>query len=184
MPSARPSQFVSGAYPPQSAGLRAASGTRPRTDRRRQQRHPAKPGPLSAEKRDEVVAKTIELMDSKTPAEIAIAVGVSTEARPVREVIKEARSALQRRAAFYVEQHAAATRVASSQGDAKPSQWALERIAEGGDRIVDEPKAAPPAAPPQFNVGFVIGGIPMESRKVTASELPVLDATVQPLDMP
>lgn len=139
---------------------------------------------MSEAKRAEVVATAIALMDSQTPAQIAVLTGTSTTGRAVREIIKEARATLQRRAVFYLDLHAQAATVAAEQGDAKPAQWALERIAEEGDRVVDEPKSAPAAAPPQFNLGFVIGGIPMPSRQLTAGDLPVLDASAQPVDMP
>jgi hypothetical protein len=45
-------------------------------------------------------------------------------------------------------------------GDAKPAQWALERIHEDGDRVIDPPKAEETKAPATFNIGFKIGGLP------------------------
>src|SRR4029077_18155779 len=95
----------------------------------------------------------------------------------------EARTTLQRRARYYLDLHAQAAAMAACEGDAKPAQWALERIAEEGDRVVDEPKSAAPAAPPQFNLGFVIGGMPMpaQPKQLTAADLPMLVTTTPQL---
>lgn len=145
--------------PPASAGLRAPSDKRGRSDR--DPDHPAKSGPLSEEARARVVDLTLRMMDKLTPREIAVAAGVSAEAGPVKAVIKAARKSLAERAEFYVEAHAIATVQAALDGDAKPAQWALEHITEHGERIVDPAESEKPAAPPTFNIGFQLGGVPV-----------------------
>ena len=57
-----------------------------------------------------------------------------------------AQERIKRKANFYLAQHALATKIAAKQGDAKPAQWALERIGvveppepkggEGGPRVI------------------------------------------------
>lgn len=183
MPSARASQFVStetliaegdtGHYgpqtgpdvrsrPPASTGLRAPSDKLDRSDSWDRQRHPGEPGALSEEARDRVVDLTLRMMDKLTPKQIAVEAGTSTNGRVIRETIKAARKSLAERAEFYVEAHAIATMQAALEGDAKPAQWALEHIGEGGDRIVDAPKKEEQAGAPTFNIGFSIGGVPMQ----------------------
>jgi hypothetical protein len=178
MPSARVSRFVdtqvlldeadsvdsgvgdtSRAMPPASTGLRAPSDRLARTDR--DPDNPAKSGPLTDEARQRVVDLTLRMMDKLTPRQIATAAGVSAEAGPVKAVIKAARRSLAERAEFYVEAHAIATMQAALDGDAKPAQWALERITEQGERIVDPAESEKPAAPPTFNIGFSLGGVPV-----------------------
>ncbi len=166
MPSTRVSNFdepgiitdPSRQRPPQSEGLMAPSDVLERADKRRRERHPAKPGPMDEEKADATVALTMRLMDSLSMSDIATKAGVGVGA--VSEVIKGARLTLQQRAKFYVEAHAVATIAAAAEGNAKPAQWALERIAEGDDRIIDQPKADAATAPATFNIGFKIGGLP------------------------
>lgn len=184
MPSARASRFVdtetlmaqadrgdsiqqtgpdSRSTPPASGGLRAPADKLDRTDRRDRRNHPAEPGPLTDEARDRVVDLTLRMMNKLTPKQIAIEAGVSTDATVVKSIIKTARRSLVDRAEFYVEAHAIATLQAALEGDAKPAQWALERIAEQGERIVDAPEAEKPQVAPTFNIGFQIGGVPVKS---------------------
>jgi hypothetical protein len=175
MPRARSSQFAEGetsrALPPASDGLRAPAGVSSSVSAA-QRRHPGKPGRLTENERDSVVDTTMALMDKLTATEIAAKAGTSRDGRTVRSIIKAARTALQQRAEFYVEAHAAATVVAAAQGDAKPAQWALERIAEGEDRIVDRDKNEGPSAP-TFNIGFNMGGVP---KQLAPAPVEVLDA--------
>ncbi len=162
-------------WPPASEGLRAPSSVTDRLEKRRRANHPATDGRMPDEKRDEVVALTMRLMDKLDATSIAIKAGVSADAGVVRQTIKAARTALQSRAEFYVEAHALATIAAAADGDAKPAQWALERIAEGEDRVVDPVKAEQAPAAPTFNMGFVLGGVPMP---VVALPPAVLDGEV------
>ena len=99
--------------------------------------------------------------ETATPAEIAKKVGVSTSGRTVREAIKVARQALAGAAETYVELHMLATEVAALKGDASPAQWALERIAEGGARVVDAPKTGPTGL--GLRIGIAVGGVPQRS---------------------
>lgn len=197
MPSARPSQFTDPAAlsrdedgarvfdpptglttrdtPPASPGLRAPAAVAPRVEQQRAAVHPAKRGRKSDEDREVFVSEVVELMDSLTASEIAIQTGAGSDGRSVREVIRSAKSALQSRAEFYVKAHALATIRAAAEGDAKPAQWALEHISEGADRVVEPEAVAPPAAPPTFQVGFILGGIPQPAIPVQA-----IDVTPKP----
>ena len=115
-----------------------------------------------------------------TPVEIAKAVGVSTNGRPVREAIKAARHALASAAETYVELHMLATEVAALKGDASPAQWALERIAEGADRVVDAPKSGP--SMPSVQIGIALGGsiAPKANQPAfTIQDVPTLIAEVE-----
>lgn len=191
MPSARPSRFVdtqtlmaeavrgdfrqeqgpdTRSLPPASLGLRAPADKLDRTDRRDRQEHPAEPGPLTDAARQRVVDLTLRMMDKLTPKQIAIEAGVSTDATVVKTVIKAARKSLAERAEFYVEAHAIATMQAALEGDAKPAQWALEHIAESGDRIIDPPQKEAPQVAPTFNIGFPIGGVPVRPAAQPAIE--------------
>lgn len=166
MPSTRTKNFSpvtdeSRQAPPASPGLTAPSAIVVRADKKHRRLHPGEPGPLSEERAEGVYGLILSLADKLSDLEIAERAGVSTNGRMVRDVIRDARSKLQRRVDFYLEAHAAATVAAAAEGNAKPAQWALERIAEGEDRVVDLPAKEAPAAPAQFNLGFVMGGIPM-----------------------
>lgn len=190
MPSARASRFVdtetliaeglspvfpvgatSRTQPPASAGLRAPADKLVRTDQRDRQAHPAEPGPLTDEARSRVVDLTLRMMDKLTPKQIAIEAGVGTDATVVKQVIKAARRSLVDRAEFYVEAHAIATLQAALDGDAKPAQWALERITEQGERIVDAPEAEKQQVAPTFNIGFQLGGVPLKPTLALEGEV-------------
>ena len=167
MPSPRPSAFVDPVVTdaarqaqPQSPELRAPAAVAVRADARRRANHPAKPGPIPEEKADEVVALTLGLMDKLNASQIAVKAGVGADGRVISTIIKAARASLQSRAEFYVEAHAVATIAAAAEGNAKPAQWALERIAEGDDRVVDPVAAEQAPSAPTFNLGFMLGGIP------------------------
>lgn len=144
--------------PPASVELRAPSSRLRRSEDRDREREDRKRGPKSAEDADAITQLTMRLMDKLTAAEIARKAEV--DPRAVRTVIKAARASLASRAEFYVEAHAAATAVAALAGDAKPAQWAMERIAEDGERIVDAPEENKVQQAPTFTLGFVVGGMP------------------------
>lgn len=148
--------------PPASAGLRAPSDKLSRADQRDRDAHPGTPGPLSDDARDRVVALTLRMMNKLTPKQIAVEAGTSTDAKLVKGIIKSARRSLTERAEFYVEAHAIATMQAALEGDARPAQWALEHIGEGGDRVVDAPKKEEAPSAPTFNIGFQLGGVPLK----------------------
>lgn len=191
MPSARASRFVdtqtlmgegvtretglqvgrdSRSRPPASGGLRAPSDKWDRADSRDRADHPGTPGALSDETRERVVALTLRMMDKLTPKQIAIEAGTSTDAKVIKAVIRGARKSLAERAEFYVEAHAIATMQAALEGDAKPAQWALEHIGEGGERIVDPPKKEDTASTPIFNIGFQLGGVPLRPQLAIEGE--------------
>lgn len=115
---------------------------------------------MSLQTTEQLVAVAMTESETLTPAEIAKKVGISTQARPVREAIKVARQVLAGAAEKYVELHMLATEVAALKGDATPSQWALERIAEGGARVVDAPKTGPTG--PGLRIGIAVGGVPTQ----------------------
>lgn len=168
--------------PAASAELLAPSRRKEQLRERRRRRHPGKPGPLSLAKTEEVVAASLaSLTNGQTPAQVAIATGTSTDGRKVREVIRTARELMQRNVQRYVELHLSAAEVAAAEGDAGPAQWALERIAEGNDRVVDPPKGGG-LQTPSLRIGIAVAGVPaaraVESAPVTAAELPPLEADV------
>lgn len=166
--------------PPASPGLTVPSGKQVHADVRRRQRHPGKPGPIPLATTEQLVAKAMTDTTS-TPQEIAKAVGVSTSGVPVREAIKKARQVLANAAEKYVELHMVATEIAAMKGDAGPAQWALERIAEGGQRVVDAPKTGGPTGP-GLRIGIAVGGVPQRSLPPTVDidEVPV---TVDAVDV-
>lgn len=186
MPNARPSTFVSPPtglttrdLPPASEGLRAPAGVTGRPDKRHRQRHPGTPGRMSDPDRDSFVDTVMALADKLPPIDIARATGTSTSGRAVREVIKSARTALQARAEFYVEAHAMATIAAAAEGNSKPAEWALTHIAEGEDRVVDPEKKETTQVAPTFNLGFVLGGVPVALAPVPAPSA-VIDIKPEP----
>lgn len=108
-------------------------------------------------------------MADKTPQDIARRVGVSTDGKTVRQVIGIAREAFARRAQDYVDLHFEAAEVAAKKGDAGPAQWALERIAEAGQHVVDTAKQAPQQ--PTLQIGIAIGGVPQPGRALPAASI-------------
>lgn len=151
--------------PPASDGLLAGSVKLVHADVRRRRNYPAKSGPLPLTTTETLVEQAITQMDISTPQEIAIKVGVSADARPVREVIRAARRTLALNAEAYAAAHMEAVTAAIADGDpkalavaVKASQWALERIADGADRVVDSAKQAP--TQPSLQIGIAIGGVP------------------------
>jgi hypothetical protein len=196
MRSARPSSFVdtqtlldtpdtgqptgrdARSLPPASDGLRAPAAVSGRADKRARAEHPAPSGPLSEERAQNLLDLTLRLMDKLSPKEIAIEAGVSADARPVKQIIKHVRQRLTERAEFYLEAHAVATIQAAVEGDAKPAQWALERINADGEHIVDPVDTEKPQAAPTFNIGFSIGGIPQPSMSQKVAAPPALDGEV------
>ncbi len=168
MPSTRIANAVSDEQrqaPPASEGLRAPSDVRVRTEDRDREREDRKRGRKSDDDAAAITDLAISLMDKLSAA--AIARKLKVDPRSVREVIKSARRSLAQRAELYVEMHAHAAAVAALAGDAKPAQWAIERIAEEGERVIDPPDDVKPASVPTFTLGFVVGGMPM-ARPVAA----------------
>ena len=84
--------------------------------------------------------------------------------------------------------HWKAAQVAAEMGDAKPAQWALERISEGEQRIVEKEKAG--ASAPMVNIGIALGGVPqprgaIDVTPIQISELPPVAALGLPeADLP
>lgn len=117
-----------------------------------------------------------------TPSEAAIAFGLDASGNSVKVAVKTARRMFVDKVGFYLQAHEHATRRAAEQGDAKPAQWALERMAEGGERVFDAPDAGQAMKPAAVRIGIRIGGIPdmasqpVEATAVTAVELPALQA--------
>lgn len=121
---------------------------------------------MSALTTETLVQKAIELMDSKTPAEIAIAAGVSTDGKAVREVIRGAREKFLRHIDAYVDQHAAVVRACMENGDSKSlavaaaaTQWAIENANDGKTRVL-EPAKASVGVGPRLSIGIAVGGVP------------------------
>lgn len=104
------------------------------------------PGPISA-KQEQALAVTLR----RTPA-------------AVKALIEEARENFAAKASRYVEIHAQATEDALKNGTVagldtalRGSQWAIERIAQDGARIVD--KAAQQDGGQKIVIGIQMGGI-------------------------
>jgi hypothetical protein len=156
--------------PAASQGIIAPSDYREPIEAKDRRREDRKPGPKPAETADAMTEVVVGLMGSLEAT--AIARRLKIDPRTVRGTIKAARASLAARAELYVELHAHAAAVAALAGDAKPAQWALERIAEEGERIIDPPQAEQPVAPTTFNIGFKIGGLPeMTAQPVLTGEV-------------
>jgi hypothetical protein len=126
--------------PPQSPGLPPSRVYYHDSNRKRDQfrrRHPAKRVRPTNTDRERIVSTAFAKMDGKSPEDIAKI--VKRDVGTVRAVIRFAREALARRAEDYVELHWVATVVAASKGDARPAQWALERIQAEGEHVVEPP---------------------------------------------
>jgi hypothetical protein len=159
---------------PASPGLPPARKLRkPSTRDKRVRRHPTLVARSTAQRVDAVIAAAAEVLTAGTPIEkAAIAAGASADGRSVKALVRTARELFARRAEFYVEAHAAATTIAAQDGNAGPAQWALEHIAEDGERVVDLPKTGGTAAPVQVYFGNIaLGGLP--GRRV---DEPVIEA--------
>jgi len=92
----------------------------------------------------------------------------------VKELIQDARVTFAKRAPRYVDIHLRATEKALASGTAagldtalKASQWAMERIAADGARVIDPPKASASSGM-RVIVGVAVGGI-----KPPVTEIPL-----------
>jgi hypothetical protein len=170
--------------PPASEGIDAGAGKAVSATSRRQARHPAKPGPLSLKTTETLFDEVVEGLEEGRPThEIARRAGVSADGKTVRKVIETAREAFARRAEDYVELHFRAAQEAAQNGDAGPAQWAIERIVEGGVRVVDNMKAAPTM--PSLQIGIAVGGVPQPKQAVQVFEVPTaVDALPPGVDTP
>lgn len=145
-------------------------------------KYPARRGAISPERQELVIKTTLAMMEDHSPREIAVVVEQSPEA--IKRVIKAARQKLQMAAETYVDMHLAAAGIAATAGDAKPAQWALERIQEGEQRVVEREKAGP--GQPSIQIGIAVGGIP-QPRQLTTPITPAQLAaaiTVPQADLP
>lgn len=172
---------------PASPGLPPARRIVPHHTRKRR-KHPARQG-TRAQKTEALVAAAMEVLTKGArPEDAAVKVGLDASGRTVREVVLSAREVFARHAKFYVEAHVIATQMAAEKGDAEPAQWALERIADSGERVFDPPKTH--TSPASVVLGIQIGGIPapahqsIETSIVTADELPALEPAPPEEDMP
>lgn len=149
--------------PPASEGIIAPSSALVRQEARDRREYKRTPGPKDDAEGDAIVDITLQLMEKMSAPAIArraAAEGHPVDSRSVTSIIRAARRSLAERAEFYVEAHGVATIRAAIEGDAKPAQWALDRIAEEGERIIDAPQAEAAVAPTTFNIGFKMGGLP------------------------
>jgi hypothetical protein len=81
----------------------------------------------------------------------------------VRDLIQDARATFATRAPRYVDIHLRATEKALASGTVngletalRSSQWAIERIAQDGARVIDPPKAAASSGP-RIVIGVEVG---------------------------
>lgn len=175
---------TSKASAPASPGLPPSRRPLP-TPTKRRRAHPAIPrkGTTQLQKTEALIAAADEVIKGDaTPVAAAIAHGLEASGVSVRELVKSARSAFARRAEFYVEAHATATIIAAQKGNAEPAQWALERIAEDGERVVDSPKMAPTLQPAAVSIGIAIGGIPGGLHAAATANPPMQVSVVDKVD--
>ena len=162
--------FPHGSKPPKSPGLPPSGpnpdgGNKPRD--REHRRHPAKIGRPTTAERELAVQTTLARMDQDPPEKIARL--VSRDTATIKALIKSARQDLQSRAGDYVAAHWNATKVAADLGDAKPAQWALERISEGEQRVVEKEKAG--STSPNITIGIKLGGIPQPQAAIDVTPI-------------
>lgn len=167
--------------PPSGPGLPSAGLERTKVNRLKR-RHPAARKLGKLQQTTAIIQAAEMVLAGATLPEAAVATGVGVDSRPVRALVKEAREAFARRVGDYLDLHMAATRNAAADGDAKPAQWALERIAEEGVRVFDQPEVASAPKATAISIGFRIGGIPqpadqpVETTAVTVRELPPMES--------
>lgn len=168
------------AIPPKSpglppSGLRDANGAKDSNKVRnnRQRRQPAKIGRPTDAERELTVKTTLEMMDQAPPEKIARIVARDTTT--IKALIKSARQSMQSRAEDYVDAHWAATTVAAALGDAKPAQWALERISEGEQRVVEKEKAG--STSPNITIGIALGGVPQPKAAIDVTPISIAELT-------
>lgn len=159
--------------PPASPELRAPSGMSDRADYRRRRQHPGRVGRPSEDDETEgatAIAVFEAMRREATPQELAAEIGAGQDGKRARDLMKTAKERLASRIDEYVDIHLVAAKIAALEGDAKPAQWALENIAIEGERAVDPPAKNLPPPAPNFNLGFVIGGMPAPVRALPAKE--------------
>jgi hypothetical protein len=118
--------------------------------------------------------------NGKNPVDIAVDEGLTPGA--VKRVIRKARAALANNAERYAELHAATVETAFANGDPKSlavaikgTQWALERISDGEDRVLDPvPRTLEtgPKEAPSFKLGIIVGGVPQGPLPAIAAGSP------------
>lgn len=116
--------------------------------------------PLSPEKAAEKLAPILERSES------AIKAGII-----------RARQELQTQASDYVRLHRKAAEKAAEMGNSKPTEWMLERIEAGGERVVEAPSG------PQQGSGIqiILAPIALGGTKHPAlSDSPLIDVTALP----
>jgi hypothetical protein len=130
-----------------------------------------KGGPLSKEEKTVVEAMVMSVQEGESDADLqtrgralGLALGRSPEA--IRKAVINARQRLQERAVDYADIHFEAAKRAAVEGDAKPAEWALERITaptengKGVERIVQPLKSGDEMSRlPTVNIGLNLGGI-------------------------
>lgn len=122
-------------------------------------------GPTTDNEKDLVAAFVMDQPGTITDdQENALAVALKRTPGVIKKLIQDARHNFAAKAGRYVEIHAEATEKALSSGTVngletalKGSQWAIERIAEDGARVVDKATEAPAGA--KIVLGIQMGGI-------------------------
>jgi len=122
-------------------------------------------GPVTQNEKDLVAAYVMDQPSAVTPdQENALAVALKRTPLVVKRLIQDARQNFAAKAGRYVEVHMEATEKALQAGTVtgldvalRGSQWAIERIAEDGARVVD--KATEQNAGTKIVLGIQMGGI-------------------------
>lgn len=150
-----------------------------------------KGGPISAEEHTAVEALIKSVKGDESDKDLqtrgrALAYALGRSPTAIRGAIIKARQRLQENAGKYAELHIKAAAIAAKEGDAGPSQWALERITaptedgKGVERIVQPLKSADETnRMPVVNIGLALGGIGPNASltpRVVVKELPAIDA--------
>lgn len=118
---------------------------------------------------EEVVRSQID-QNMSLPQVKALAITLDRSTATTKRLIEEARANLHQKAQFYVDSHLQAVQNALANIDTdaryadaaiKGSQWALERINEGGARIIDKDQTSGTSNLPRLAVAIAIGGVDM-----------------------
>lgn len=145
-------------------------------------------GPMSSAEHVAVEALLASVQGDEPEKELdmrgkALAKALGRSTRAIRNAIVEARERLQTRARAYADLHFEAATRAALEGDAGPSQWALERITAPGEkgeleRIVEpESKGKQEQIQmPTIQLGFQLGGIAAGATLTPVNRPPALPA--------
>jgi hypothetical protein len=143
--------------------------------------------PKSLDERIKGVEEWVKKRDTIPPSTVSsLAAQFRLSKAEVRVIIDRARLKLGANAEKYVDAHletvtqALALGQEGGQGAAsalavaqKGAEWAIERIAQGASRVIDQAKATAPTTP-QIVIGIAVGGIQVKNTEESAGESNVM----------